>query len=255
MINGEPLIFDWNMKLLNGQHRLYACIETGEPFPAAIMYGVNPDAFSTMDGGKTRTAAQILQMAQFENTSTLSTACRYFFKQQLGWFPWSSTNEGISSVSSHQLLLVARENPGIIGSTEHVRSLYGKGPEPRPSAGFGSFFHYVVSDVLKLRAEVETFLDLLFLGANPDVNCPIKRFRDYMAAASKTKGGRLHGWHQQKAWIIAWELWRAQISLKTVKAFEKEVEGTPKPFITGLPLSENSREQARKENKGKVCRI
>jgi hypothetical protein len=253
-VNGETIIMDTQYRLMNGQHRLWACIEAGVDLQAIVITGLPSDVFATLDGGKNRTAPQVLQMAQFENTSSLATACRCLYKQKAGGFPWASTNDGISTVSSAELLTLAQANPGLIGSNDYAKSLYGKGPIPKPSAGFGAFFHFVISEELNLRTEVEDFMAKLFLGVNVNADCPTYRFREYMSrSAQASQGAGIHGWYQQKAWIVAWELWRAGIKITSPKRFDKEIEKTPKPFIKGLPLSDSAREQALKENTGKIC--
>lgn len=61
-MNGEPLIFDSNGDLMNGQHRLHACLRSGVCFDALVVRNVSPDAFDTLDGGRKRTIADVLGM-------------------------------------------------------------------------------------------------------------------------------------------------------------------------------------------------
>ena len=60
MLNGESIIFDDSGHLLNGQHRMYACIEANLPFDTVVARGVSKEAFKTMDTGKNRTAGDVL---------------------------------------------------------------------------------------------------------------------------------------------------------------------------------------------------
>lgn len=57
-LNGEAIKFDKDGKLVDGQHRLSACIEANVPFETYAVYGVDPAAVRTMDNGKQRTVAQ-----------------------------------------------------------------------------------------------------------------------------------------------------------------------------------------------------
>lgn len=55
--NGEPIIFDENGLLKDGQHRLLAVLESGVPVKMLIVRGVDRD-INTFDEGGGRTAAQ-----------------------------------------------------------------------------------------------------------------------------------------------------------------------------------------------------
>ena len=53
-LNGEAVIFTKTSKLVDGQHRLWAVIEAEAPFTTLVTFGVEEDAFSTIDSGYTR---------------------------------------------------------------------------------------------------------------------------------------------------------------------------------------------------------
>lgn len=61
MLNGEGIQFN-GARLLNGQHRLSAVVESGETVPMLIVRGIDPAAFSTIDQGKGRTIGDLLKM-------------------------------------------------------------------------------------------------------------------------------------------------------------------------------------------------
>lgn len=44
-LNGKVIIFDSNGRLLNGQHRLSACVLSGKDLTTLVVRGVNPDTF------------------------------------------------------------------------------------------------------------------------------------------------------------------------------------------------------------------
>lgn len=58
---GEALKFDEEGHLLDGQHRLQACIKAGVSFPALIVRGVQGEAVEAMDMGLKRTLADFLK--------------------------------------------------------------------------------------------------------------------------------------------------------------------------------------------------
>lgn len=57
---GQPLIFDMEGKLQDGQHRCTACVMSGKAFITLAVKGIASDAFDRMDIGAKRTAGDIL---------------------------------------------------------------------------------------------------------------------------------------------------------------------------------------------------
>lgn len=62
-------------ELIDGQHRLRACIEAGVPFPTLVRTCVNKDARQRVDTGTRRSAADAIKMAGYGNyQATLGAA-------------------------------------------------------------------------------------------------------------------------------------------------------------------------------------
>lgn len=68
----EPICFDKKGALLNGHHRLKACIEADTPFQTLVSYGLEPSARDFMDQGRPRKAADVLTFAGYHNTLKLA---------------------------------------------------------------------------------------------------------------------------------------------------------------------------------------
>lgn len=62
--NGESISIDKDGNLVNGQHRLAACIESGCSFTAVIVYGVAKDDSFIFDAGMNRTKYGTMIIAQ-----------------------------------------------------------------------------------------------------------------------------------------------------------------------------------------------
>lgn len=58
-ILGQPITFDGNGRLIDGQHRLKAIMRHGEPVVFAVMRGMPSESKSVFDIGQRRTTAQI----------------------------------------------------------------------------------------------------------------------------------------------------------------------------------------------------
>jgi hypothetical protein len=67
--NGDAIRFDHTGRLIDGQHRLHACIEAGVPFETDVVTGLAPEAIRTIDIGRVRTAGHIAHLEGVENAS------------------------------------------------------------------------------------------------------------------------------------------------------------------------------------------
>lgn len=61
-INGECVCFDENGNLINGQHRLLACIKSGCSFETIVAYGLDPECVNTIDIGTPRSTTDAIRM-------------------------------------------------------------------------------------------------------------------------------------------------------------------------------------------------
>jgi hypothetical protein len=60
--NGETIIFDRHGRLIDGQHRLEACVQSGKSFEALVVRGVDPSAIGTIDQGQSRSLADAIMV-------------------------------------------------------------------------------------------------------------------------------------------------------------------------------------------------
>ncbi len=80
-LNGQAIILDADDNLLDGQHRLEACVEAGTSFTTLLTKGVSREvAFATMDTGRKRTPADILAMMGSIDHKATSTAIRMLIR-------------------------------------------------------------------------------------------------------------------------------------------------------------------------------
>ncbi|MCL2623550.1 MAG: hypothetical protein FWD31_07795, partial [Planctomycetaceae bacterium] len=73
-VNGATITFSRHWQLLDGQHRLFAIVETGISAPCILGIGFDPGAFATLDQGAKRTNADNLSIAGFANTRLLAAS-------------------------------------------------------------------------------------------------------------------------------------------------------------------------------------
>lgn len=82
--NGEPISFGTNGALLNGQHRLQACAAGDAPIDTDVIFGLDPEAMSTIDIGKVRTAANIAHLEGIQNATVACAAAHLILLHENG---------------------------------------------------------------------------------------------------------------------------------------------------------------------------
>lgn len=70
--NGQAIKFDTKGKLIDGQHRCRACVESGVPFKSLVVRNVQRSAFLTYDTTPSRTFVQVLSERGQRHAKTLS---------------------------------------------------------------------------------------------------------------------------------------------------------------------------------------
>lgn len=78
-LTGDTIKFSTTGRLLDGQHRLSACIQSGASFTTHIVFGIDDDAFDFLDVGKKRTPAHVLAIAGYRNAGRLAAAIRWAY--------------------------------------------------------------------------------------------------------------------------------------------------------------------------------
>jgi hypothetical protein len=71
LINGDTICFDINGRLVDGQHRLKAVIETGEEFMAVIVEGLSTNAMEVIDRVSPRRLRDALTMDGYSGSTIL----------------------------------------------------------------------------------------------------------------------------------------------------------------------------------------
>lgn len=83
-LNGEAIKWSSSGRLLDGQHRLYACIEAGVSFQTAVVFGLDEDVFATLDRAGKRTAADNLALLGEAEATILAAAVKKLVQMKRG---------------------------------------------------------------------------------------------------------------------------------------------------------------------------
>jgi len=108
-LNGETIKISENHVLLDGQHRLYACIEADVPFQSWVIEGIPADVFDTIDIGRPKSAANFLSVRGCHQATKVAAAIRWTIFLESP----SSGDRNKSSISTDEVVSFWLANPEI----------------------------------------------------------------------------------------------------------------------------------------------
>jgi len=104
MCNGEALKIAASGRLLDGQHRLQACVESGVPFATLVVSGLGDTTQLTMDQGVKRTASNQFQLLGIKYATDKAAICRNLWHWREGAALGMSSSRTPSSAELLELL-------------------------------------------------------------------------------------------------------------------------------------------------------
>jgi hypothetical protein len=118
-VNMQPIVFNLDDELVNGQHRLMACMKAGKPFTSLVVWGAREA--EEMDRGAPRTFHDWLRRHGYKNIRTLASITRTYWQHTQGKSPASIvTHKGRASIT--ELAAVIKRHKGLIDSMERIGS-------------------------------------------------------------------------------------------------------------------------------------
>lgn len=224
--NGETIIVGDNNQILNGQHRLAACVAAGKSIEVLIVFGVPAEAFVTVDQGARRGGADVLAIEGHKNCNNLAATLRQidnYFKGALGKAhatgPSGAEGRGDNSFS---LELLARY-PDAEASVSKMKGIRISTP------AVACALHYLFCQCSPEQAE--EFCDVVLNGFSPDVfYTDIGRsagmLREWLTR-SALGSKKTPPWVQANIWIKAWNAGRTGVMPKVLSW----KDGIDKPLL------------------------
>lgn len=203
-LNGQTIKFSKSGVLLDGQHRLMACVNTGIPFPCIVVTGLPDDVLDTIDtGSRPRHVSDVLSMRGEVSSKQLAAAVRLLVTYRATWGEIYSGGARMGVVTPRECEELLARHPRVRDSVR----LLGQRANFVWRVGNAMALHYLFS--LSSEKVAEQFADVLLNGSG-DTSRPFNMFRESLLKA-KARKGRLD---------LRLE------SARAVKAFNHELAGT-----------------------------
>jgi hypothetical protein len=166
MFNAQPICFSRSGRLLNGQHRLSAVLESGQPIEVLVMRGLPEEAFPTYDKQAKKAPALDEMFEDFGDKALISATAVLLWRREM-----RPAGEPNARPTASEIRYVIKDHPELIRLRGFARKLvrYGR----------ASALVYAAYRIMRDNAALgRVFLDRLETAANLPAGHVILRLRD-----------------------------------------------------------------------------
>ena len=212
-VTGQPIIFDANDHMIDGQHRLRAVVLSGVSVTMMVTRGVAESAFMAIDRGRPRTSGNIFAIRGIKDCNQVASICNNFWKYRRALKTSGSVNS-YDRASASELLDVFDANPGgyyaALGPAGAVHRVIGLPPS------VGGACHFIASEIPESSEEVALFFEGLVSGSGLMDGSPILYLRNTIIRSDKSRL-KIGSMHMFALTAKAWNLFRKSKSAKLIK--------------------------------------
>lgn len=172
MLSNDAIVFDVNGDLINGQHRLWAVVESGETVPMLVARGYPPEAHMSFDGGQLRNAADVMSLMGNTDTRLKQMVYGSIFAIATGKKSLFTPSIAVQmdAIYADDITWFAQKRNRLMGRASVAASIV--------------LAHHMYPD------EIDLFTDKVITGTNLEEGDPALIVRDYLTAMLKGGTGR-----------------------------------------------------------------
>jgi len=216
--NGETIKRSGS-NLIDGQHRLLACVSSKTPFHTLIVDGLTDDIFDSIDANVSRSASDTLSVLGEKNTQRLASALSFVHRYMAG-----SLEKNRGKVSNFDVQELLARYPSMRSSVSHAGFVTGLVPFTTVAG-----LHYLFSrkdETLALR-----FMHQLIKGQDLREGSPVYVLRERLVQNSMAKA-KLTNPYIAAIIIKTWNYTRAGSRVKYLRFRERGESRETFPLIT-----------------------
>lgn len=217
-VNGEAIVFDKNGRLVNGQHRLEACIYANIPFETLVVRGVDELSFYTFDQGSKRKAADVFKIADIPNGSRVSAIISKYIAL-INAPGQNSLSANINNAVRKEVLSTSKESNGFLLAEYNKNPDYWQKVNTFASACYARCRLLMTSYVGGVTAylnlvkgyEIEYVMDFfsqLFYEETTELEVIRLLRRKLIDDAMRDNKIRLSPTYKEQLLIVCWELYK-----------------------------------------------
>jgi anti-sigma28 factor (negative regulator of flagellin synthesis) len=215
VMNGDTVRISKSGKLIDGQHRLSACVKANKSIRVIMVSGLEDEMFAHIDNGAARSASDTLQTAgNFKNVNALAAAIRAAYAYSMG----EARTKRLSNAEVLDLARGSFSNMAVFSDT--VGKLAGITRNARVCAAA-----YLISKKAP-ASDVVSFFNRVRLGEGLKRGMPEYTLREWLYKASAADFSKHHVKRRDTitACITAWNRFADGKQLRSIHIRSEEVE-------------------------------
>lgn len=194
-LNGEAIVFSRTGQLLDGQHRLWAVVESNQSIVSLVVYDAEEETRFTIDIGHKRTSGNALAMTGVANANRAASIVRSVFV-----LAYQSESKKISPQQC--VMFVGKYNNLVQDAVNAVNGL----PPIIPARWVGAV-HFIASQYLNAKGLADRFAEVFKTGTPSYAGDPAHAARElFVRVGSKSTALRTHD--QINVILRAWDAFK-----------------------------------------------
>lgn len=227
-LNGQSIIFNKSGQLANGQHRLIACVRSNTPFETLVTWGVEDEAFDTIDDCNTRSLADVLHIKGEASSTLLAAGVRFLWEYATGQVEHKDLRHG--RIATKPLLEATLDkHRNITSSVKFYAILKARPGGLMIPASMAIGLHYIFSLVDEKKAD--EFFSRMQSGLELTDDNPVYILRARLIAGQKEASTKLT---RSAMFYYTVTSWNAYVSGTYMKRLVFNPD-TPVPEVDNLP--------------------
>jgi hypothetical protein len=214
VLTGDTLKFGTNGDLLDGQNRLRACVTSGIPMRSHVVFGIDPVAFKYLDTGTVRTSGDTFKVAGVPNYDIAGKATRWLIIFATPNMDRSITVPNADLFEYYQKNVNKDMLQRAIGAAKKISRVI-------PTGSLAAMLYLFERKDAKLARIFAHDLEKELRGART----LLTRLRNLR----RDNGGRLNERYSTAFTVLAWNAYRANVSLRASQL--KWTDAEPHPEI------------------------
>lgn len=185
-VTGDGIRFSKTGKLLDGQHRLWACLQAESKFQTLVVTGLEDNAQIVMDQGMPRTKGSQLKLLGYKRSGTLASAATVYAKMETGRSYVLARGQ---TPSISEVLDIVEQNPDILKAMEKYFSHKATRGIKMHSGVMIAMYVYMSRFS---ESKADEFIESFLTGANLYKGHPALALRDRVMQARMKNQKALH---------------------------------------------------------------
>lgn len=178
MLNGESVKLSKTSKILDGQHRLMACVKENKSFETLLTTGINEESMHTMDTGKNRSASDVLSLTYGGKYNALtSSIIRFVIYFNYGKYSINSGAKNLDIADNTDILRFVELHPDIFDFASMINSFFYKSDKVLTKQLVGGIWWILSKQKGAPKEVISKFFNQILFGDNLDRDSPVFLFR------------------------------------------------------------------------------